>query len=176
MRPITSRERDELLAAFEREALHLEMRDHYAMPDEAERLTRFLELGYRDHEAEAGERRFWTRLIADAKAAGKSVRRARVVSEPVTDYVRYLWAGTDPIVEAGEEVRWLPRSRASALALPGNDFWLFDDRVAVFAVFSGVGAVVAREASEDPGVVALCRSAFDAVWALATPHGEYVPK
>jgi hypothetical protein len=27
---------------------------------------------------------------------------------------------------AGEDVRWLPRRRASDLALPGTDFWVLD--------------------------------------------------
>jgi Family of unknown function (DUF6879) len=30
-------------------------------------------------------------------------------------------------IAAGEEVRWLPRRRASDLRLPGNDFWLLDE-------------------------------------------------
>ncbi len=56
-------------------------------------------------------------LIRDATAAGKVFRRARIISEPVTDYIRYEWAGAGLNVEAGEEIKWSPRRLASAIAL-----------------------------------------------------------
>jgi len=175
VRPSTVEERDRLLATFMREAAHLELRDVYAVEDEAERFATFLATGYRDHAAEAAERRPWMDLIRDARRAGMVVRRARVVSEPVTDYIRYEWAGTGPTVEAGEDIRWLPRRLASAIALPGNDFWLFDDATVVFTVFTGGGDVAERQLTTDAPTVQLCKSAFEAVWALATPHSEYTP-
>jgi len=172
---ISSEERDKLFTTFNREALHLEMRDLYAVKDEAERFARFLEKGYRDHDTESEERRPWMTLIRDATAAGKMFRRARIISEPVTDYIRYEWAGTCLNVEAGEEIKWLPRRLASAIALPGNDFWLFDDSTVVFTVFTGEGDVFERQLTTDPAIVQLCHSAFEAVWSIAIPHGEYMP-
>jgi hypothetical protein len=172
---ITSKERDGLLANFKREALHLEMRDAYAIEDEAERLARFLARGYRNHDAEAEERRPWTTLVQDATSAGKVFKRVRVISEPVTDYIRYEWAGTDVNVDAGEQIKWLPRRLVSAIALPGNDFWLFDDCAVVFTVFTGKGEVFERQFTTDPAAVQLCRSAFEATWAIAIPHSEYRP-
>jgi len=51
------------------------------------------------------------------------VRQARIVSEPVTAYTRFLHdTATEPNIEAGEQIRWLPRKLASGIALPGNDF------------------------------------------------------
>lgn len=173
MKLISSEERDNFFTTFKREALHLEMRDVYAVKNEAERFARFLERGYRDHDLEAEERRPWTTLVQDATAAGKVFRRARIISEPVTDYIRYEWEGTGSNVDAGEQVKWLPRRFASAIALPGNDFWLFDDSIVVFAVFAGEGDVFERQLTTDPAVVQLCRSAFEAVWSIAIPHGEY---
>lgn len=176
MKLITSEERDELLASFKREALHLEMRDVYAVEDEAARLARFLERGYRDHDAEAGERQPWMTLVRDATAAGKVFRRVRVISEPVTDYIRYVWAGTSVNIDAGEEIKWLPRRLLiSAIALPGNDFWLFDDSTVVFTVFTGKGDVFERQLTTDPAVIQLCQSAFEATWKIAIPHSEYRP-
>lgn len=32
------------------------------------------------------------------------------------------------VFTAGEDVRWLPDRRTSDIALPGDDFWLFDGR------------------------------------------------
>jgi len=72
---------------------------------------------------------------------GSKIRRARVVSEPVTEYIRFEHAITaDLNVAAGEQVRWLPRRRASDLALPGSDFWLFDDQLIIFNHFAGDGS------------------------------------
>jgi hypothetical protein len=65
--------------------------------------------------------------------------------------------------------------RASDLALPGNDFWLFDDRLVQFNHFSGNGDWLGVEAIDDPAIVALCSSSFEAVWERATPHENYRP-
>jgi hypothetical protein len=173
METITPEQRDAMFGTFAREALHLEMRDVYAVPSEAKPFARFLELGRRDDEADAAERHAWITLMRNATQAGKRVRRARVVSEPVTDYIRFEWSGTHYNVEAGEEVRWLPRRLASAIALPGNDFWLFDGEVVAFTVFTGDGDVAEHQLTADHDIVRLCRSAFEAVWAVATPHADY---
>jgi hypothetical protein len=172
---ISDEQRDRFFTTFQRQALHLEMRDIYAVKDEEQRFRWFLEKGYRDHAAEAEQRRPWMTLIRNSLAAGKAFRRARIVSEPVTDYIRYEWEGTGPNVEAGEEVKWLPRRLASAIALPGNDFWLFDDSTVVFTVFTGQGQVLQRQLTADPHIVQLCRSAFETVWALGIPHRAYTP-
>jgi hypothetical protein len=76
-------------------------------------------------------------------------------------------------IAAGEHVRWLSRPRASDLALPGNDFWLFDDTAVLFNYFSGDGAPAGTELWDEPTVVKLCAAAFEAVWNRAVAHGEY---
>ena len=76
---------------------------------------------------------------------------------------------------AGEQVRWLPRQMASDLALPGNDFWLFDGAAVLFNYFSGDGAAVGTELRDEPAVVKLCASAFETVWDRAVPHEQYRP-
>jgi Family of unknown function (DUF6879) len=172
---VSSKERDGLLANFEREALHLELRDVYAIDDEGERLARFLERGYRDHDAEAEERQSWMTLVRDATLAGKMFKRVRVISEPVTDYIRYEWAGTGANIDAGEEAKWLPRRMTSTIPLPGNDFWIFDESIVIFTVFTGKGDVFERQLTTDSAVVQLCRSAFESTWTIAIPHSEYRP-
>ena len=80
-------------------------------------------------------------------------------------------------VEAGEDIRWLPRRRASDLLLPGNDFWVFDDRLVLWNHFTGEGEVSPEgwEVTEDPAQVKACMSAFESVWDRAVPHGDYRP-
>jgi hypothetical protein len=107
---------------------------------------------------------------------GVRFRRARVVSEPLSDYIRFEHAITGEVnVSAGEDVRWLPRRRASDLCLPGNDFWLFDDRLVRFSYFSGDGHILEDELVLDPAVARMCSAAFEDVWERSIPHGEYRP-
>ncbi len=100
------------------------------------------------------------------------MRRARIVSEPVSEYIRYEYAGTPVNLGAGEQVRRLPRSAASDIALPGNDFWSIDDQAVRFNLFTGDGVAAEPRFSRDPAVVELCASAFEEVWRRAVPHEE----
>ena len=79
------------------------------------------------------------------------------------------------MVDAGEDIRWVPRRLVSSIAIPGNDFYLFDHRLVVFLLYAGNGLATDRVTSTDPADVQLCRSAFDAVWRLSIPHHEYQP-
>jgi Family of unknown function (DUF6879) len=175
VRLTTAEERDALLANCRDEALHLEQRDLYAIHGEAERFAGFQATRQRDDDANAPDRSYWLDLVRRVAQAGTTVRRARIVSEPVTDYIRFEWAGSGANCAAGEDIRWLPRRLASTMALPGNDFWLFDGTTVVFTVFTGNGDVAERQLTTDAATIQLCRSAFDAVWAAAIPHSEYTP-
>jgi hypothetical protein len=109
------------------------------------------------------------------RAAGRTLRRLRIVSEPVTDYIRFEWRDADELVKVGEDVRWLPRQRASSLLLPGNDLWSFDGETVVFTHLSGDGAIQGYELTRDPALVAQTLGVFEAAWRAAIPHSEYVP-
>jgi len=111
--------------------------------------------------------------VQEITSRGVVLRRARIVSVPVGEYTRYEHSLTFTNVVAGEEIRWLPRRHASTLALPGNDFWLFDDRVVQFNVFDGDGRWVHTDETKDPDVARLCSSAFHTVWERAVPHAEF---
>lgn len=163
----------ELLADCQHSAVHLEMRDVYNVPSEVERIARW-KAGHRHDPA---DRKSWWRpwldTVASAVERGVVMRRARVVSEPVSEYIRYEHSGTFTNIAAGEQIRWLPRSQASDIALPGNDFWLFDDQLVQFGIFSGNGEFIKDELSNDPDVAKLCSSAFESVWDRAIPHEQF---
>ena len=56
-------------------------------------------------------------MITDAVAAGKVFQRVHVVTEPLTDYLRYeLGWSYPPNVEAGEDIRILSRAESGPLA------------------------------------------------------------
>jgi len=172
---IPEQQRDGYLSTYRREALHLEMRDVYTTTIERDRFRLWLRGEPLDPAAEAEWWRPWFALMEANLAAGKTLRRLRIVSEPVSDYIRFEWLDAAKLVEAGEDVRWLPRRRASTLLLPGNDFWLFDDETVIFTHFAGNGEVLDHERTTHPGTVAACKAAFEAAWAIAIPHTEYKP-
>jgi hypothetical protein len=154
-------------------AVHLEMRDGYMLDDPV------FDAWREDHSRVAvddeGGRR-WRSLVRETTMRGVSVQRARIVSEPLSDYTRFEYDITGGHnASAGEDVRWLPRRHATGLALPGNDFWLFDSETLVVNHFSGRGDWTETEHVTDPAIVKLCSAAFDAVWEQAIPHAEYRP-
>ncbi|MFR9727158.1 DUF6879 family protein [Streptomyces sp. MS19] len=163
---------DELIESCH-SAVHLEMRDSYAVDYEEGPFADWRN-GFRHHPADrASWWRPWLDLVAETVGRGAEIRRARIISEPVSEYIRFEHSGTFTNVAAGEQVRWLPRRRASDIALPGNDFWLFDRRWVHWNHFDGDGQWTGEEITDDPAAAALCSSAFKAVWDRATPHDEY---
>ncbi|MFE3070821.1 DUF6879 family protein [Streptomyces sp. NPDC059247] len=163
----------ELLKQARRSAVHLETRDSYAVAGEADDFEEWRRTGIANTDPCSPYWSLWVDLVAEAVSRGVVMRRARIVSEPVTDYIRFEHAGTAVVVGAGELVRWLPRRRASDIALPGNDFWLFDDRLVQFNVFGGDSRWTHTDFTEDPAVVGLCATAFESVWERAVPHEQY---
>ncbi|WP_240506275.1 DUF6879 family protein [Thermoactinospora rubra] len=160
---------NELLATCERTAFKLEMRDQYMLDAP----------GYKAWEAGdlAEAVRHYSDFTETARAAvarGVAIRRVRIISEPVSTYIRFEYEVTPGVnLSAGEVIRWLPRRLASDLALPGNDVWVFDGRVVQFCHFAGDGTWVANDESEDPATVSLCTTAFAAAWERAIDHAEY---
>ncbi|MGW2398861.1 DUF6879 family protein [Kitasatospora sp. NPDC001664] len=163
----------ELLKGARVSAVHLEMRDAYGVSDEAEDFERWRQTGERDVDPDSHYWGPWVAIISELVLRGVSVRRARIVSEPVTDYIRYEHAATQVNIDAGEEVRWLARRQASDIALPGNDFWLIDGQVVRFGHFSGDGEYLGEDFTTEPEVASLCANAFEHVWRRATPHEKY---
>jgi hypothetical protein len=171
MTSITDVEFDCLLRSFEHSSDHLETRDAYGTAVELPHMAQWA-AGEPD---DLGWLQDWCRTVREHVSSGRVVRRARIISEPLSDYQRWSYSIAYPMVEAGEDIRWVPRRLVSGTAIPGNDFYLFDDRLAVFLLYAGNGSAVDRVTSTDPAVLRLCRSAFDAVWRLAIPHRDYQP-
>jgi hypothetical protein len=159
----------EMIAATTRSAVHLETRDAYT-PDDAA----FLEWkagGPVAAPAGAG----WYDLVRAHTARGVRFRRARIVSEPLADYIRFEHDSTGFNVAAGEQVRWLPRSTAPGLLVPLADYWVFDGQLVRFGLFAGDGTFIRHELTDDPEIVRTCADAFEQVWVRAIPHGQYRP-
>lgn len=160
----------DVLRAARRRALHIELRDTYARTPSFEAWRAGVDdvSGRRD-DAD------WIALLGPLVARGGDLRRLRVVSEPITEYVRYEYEGTPGAnLAAGEVVRWLPRDRASDLRFPGNDFWLIDDTL-LFNLASGDGDWIGIQPNDDPDVLAFCLESFEAAWSRSIDHADYRP-
>jgi len=151
------------------------MRDIYATEVEKDRFATWRAGEPFEPEAEAKWWQPWFELVHELNAAGRTLRRLRIISEPVTEYIRFEWLDAAQLVRAGEDVRWLPRRQTSTLLLPGNDFWMFDRETVAFTHFSGDGHVLDREMTTDPTIIATCTVAFEDAWKVAIPHAEYTP-
>ncbi len=171
MTSITDEQFDRLLSDFEREAIHLETRDAYGTAVELPHMAKWA-AGKVDDLKWLED---WCATLREHVQAGKSVRRARIVSEPLSDYQRWSYSIAHPMVEAGEDIRWVPRRLVSSISLPGNDFYLFDDRLIVFLIYAGNGLATDKVVSTDSADIRLCRAAFEAVWKLSIPHRDYKP-
>lgn len=160
----------ELIAATTRTAVHLETRDAYTPND-----PRFLDWKT-GKPLPVPANPAWSGLVRTHIARGVEFRRARIVSEPLTDYLRFEHAITDEVnISAGELVRWLPRRLGIGLCAPLNDYWVLDNRLVRFGYFAGDGTFVEHELSDDPDVARMCVEAFEAVWERAIPHADYRP-
>jgi hypothetical protein len=135
-----------LLTSFEHTAFRLEMLSEYTSPIEEAPLRRFL----------AGEppgiewARDWLDQVSIMTAAGKSMRRVRVVDTPPGDYLRFELACYPHSIEAGEDILILGREIAEALALPDQDFWLLDSSRVALMHYDDEGSFLGAEVIEDP--------------------------
>jgi hypothetical protein len=169
---ITNGDFQDLLKTFKHSSVHLETRDAYGTEVELPHMAKWA----------AGEPddlewlQDWCTTLCGHVAAGRTVKRARIVSEPLSDYQRWTLAIGHPMVEAGEDVRFVPRRQVSELCFPGNDYYLFDDERAVFLHYAGSGLNNALTTTTNPATVEMCRKAFDQVWPLGIPYSEYKPE
>ncbi|ARF55093.1 DUF6879 family protein [Streptomyces gilvosporeus] len=171
---ITPAQRDELFNSFERDAFHLELRDDYGSPTEDDAYARWKRNEPDDYKWLDP----WFGMIRRVTEEAKTVRRVRVITEPHSQYVTWEHSLTDMNIEAGEDIRWLPRHQLPegiTFPLQGSDWWLYDDRLLAVGHFDEDGRVLGSEVIEAPALVAECVRVRDLVWSLSTPHREYKP-
>jgi hypothetical protein len=159
----------EVLEEATHEAFHLETRDVYGVPSEDEPFQKFLRnepFDYREWYAD------WSGFVQCSAARGVAFKRVRVLTVPHSDYQRWSLEMAAFNIEAGEDIRYLPRHLAGVV--PKDDHWLIDDRVVVFNLSDREGRAVGGSATtDDPGIVSRCRDFRDRLWSLATPYAEY---
>ncbi|MQY04756.1 DUF6879 family protein [Actinomadura macrotermitis] len=158
-----------LLAGAERSVVHLEARDTYDTTDPA-----FIE--WRRTGDTSYEWDDWIELVGGVVARGVRFRRLRIVSEPVSDYIRWEHAISYGNIRAGEELRWLPRRLAYDLMTPVADYFMFDQRVIRYNFTAGDGTGLdVYEHVTDPRAIIPVVGVFEMLWERAVPHADYTP-
>ena len=172
MHSISYDDLNQLCRGIRKSFVHLETRDSYGTEIESPHMAKWRR-GEHDDLNWLG---WYLDMLRGHVAVGRTCRRARIVSEPLSDYQRWTLSHADAFVDAGEEIRYARRRRLVSVQLPGSgDFYVFDDDVALFLHYAGDGTNVAFETTGDPAVVKTCLDAFKAVWGIAVPFREYRP-
>lgn len=160
---------ERFLSTAQRSAIHVEMRDQYDTTDP--RFVKWLETGDTSYDWER-----WIGLVGTAVARGVRMRRVRVVSEPLTDYIRWEHAISGGNIRASEDLRWLPRRLARDLLIPAVDLWMIDNRLVRYNHNAGDGRSLKQyEFVSDPRKVMQVVAAVEMIWERAIPHADYTP-
>lgn len=167
-RPLRPGEFADLFRGFARGADRLEAQRLYAIGEERADLDLWL-AGSPRPPSGIGWWKGWLDRVAGLARQGKRVRRVRVVDEPPTDYQQWqLWAGPWHAA-AGEEILYLPRSRAERIGLPlDHDWWILDDSRVIIMRYTEAGEPAGDELTDDPGTVAAYRAWRDLAVAHST--------
>ncbi|MFI1918109.1 DUF6879 family protein [Nocardia sp. NPDC020380] len=159
----------EMFRSCRRSAFHLEVQDSYETPEESEPFRKFL-TGEPD---DFGWLQGWLDLVRESTLRGVSFSRVRVVTEPHLDYVCWSLAVSPLNIEAGEDIRYLPRRRVAVDELSTDDYWLFDDDTVAFTLFRVDGSAAGAAVTTDPVLVRRCAQVRDAAWQRAIPYADY---
>ena len=158
------------LACTRKRAFHLEQRDAYNVASEDEPFRRWLRGEPDDYAWHAD----WLSLVRQATAAGVRVQRVRLASVPHTDYIRWGLDVSPLNINAGEDIRYLPRHLAAGIDLPDEDYWLLGDDTLILSVFSAYGRTGGLARPSDPNLLGQCMAVRDQVLERATPYAQYV--
>lgn len=158
------------LACTRKRAFHLEQRDAYNVEAEDEPFGRWLRGEPDDYAWHAD----WLDFVRRATAAGVQVQRVRLASLPLSDYVRWGLDVSPLNIEAGEDIRYLPRYLAEGIELPKEDYWLLDDDTLILSVFSADGRTGGFARPSSTELLRQCVAVRDQVWERAVPYAQYV--
>lgn len=161
---------EDLLGQAKRSVLHLEVRDTYAVPSESEPLRRFLAGEPPSADPDPGWNA-WADLIRSLRRNGVTVARIRVVTEPLSDYQRWLLTETSDNIAAGEDIRYVPRHLATDV--PVDDAWLLDGERIGFNLTDYDGKPAGAAVTTDPGICGYYRRTTEDLWSLAVPYSSY---
>ncbi|MFJ4013922.1 DUF6879 family protein [Streptomyces sp. NPDC090026] len=157
-----------LFTDFQHTAFRLETRRGYATDRAGARMQAFL----RGVDPEPEPEHPWNVNVRWKAEQGARFSRVRLIDDPPTDGQRFLMAAAAGNVAAGEDIRVLTRAAALDLAVPQQDFWLFDSRTLVRMHIDDTDTTLGVEVIEDQEQILEACRARDAAWAAAVPTAE----
>lgn len=145
------------------------MRERYNAP--GERVAEFLAGEAKDEDWDG----WWLPNVRKATAEGRRFERVRVVSLPPSDYTRYGLFTSRRTTGAGEDIRYLVRTKADAVGLPNHDYWLFDSRKLVRLHFdeSDDRLLSVEIIEDDHQQIVLHNHWRDVAWHYAVRRGDF---
>lgn len=157
------------------DAFRLEARQRYNVPYEDE-LVRDFEAGKPPPDNEEITR--YEAMLRRLRTEGKRPRRVHVIELPLTPYLRYELDSYRWSIEAGEEIFIADRDRHPDLAELTEDFMLFDGDTdhasVVWYRYNDNDELLARDHSDDPADIEVCRRHRDLAVAHAVPYAEFI--
>lgn len=172
MRTSSLNELGQLCRSIQRSFVHLETRDSYGTETELPHMARWR----RGEPDDYSWLEWWLEMLRGHRTAGRTCRRVRVVSEPLSEYQQWVLSSAALFTEAGEDIRYMPRPRLTTTSLQGSgDFYVFDSNLVMFLHYAGNGTNTAFEITDEPQIVNACQETFESVWHRAIPLREYRP-
>jgi len=159
---------------FRRSCFRLETLQCYLGSGEDDSIRAFL--AGRSPQPHPGKRE-WMTLVDAAVRDGRTMQRVHVVTEPITDYIRFevTWSYAYSVA-AGEDVRIIPvlDGEPWPLEIPTCDFWLFDDSELFDMHYDAEGTWTGIEHRGEPAAASVACQVRDAALRRAQPWAEYV--
>ena len=170
MRQVSASELSSLCKGITTSFLHLETRDAYGTEVELPHMAKWRR-GEPDDYQWLG---WWLEMLRSHRQADRTCRRARVVSEPISEYQQWILSFVDRFVDAGEDIRYVPRPDLATVPLPGSgDFYVFDEKLVLFLHYAGNGTSASYQVTDDPAIIQTCLESFHAVWDRGRPANDY---
>ncbi len=108
--------------------------------------------------------------------AGRSLRRVHIISEPLTDYLRYELEAYRHNITSSEQVRVIPTPvpHWPAGLTQGVDYWLFHERKVWDMHYDDEGRFLRAARSTSPSHLDQCRQWRDSAIAQSITLSDYV--
>jgi Family of unknown function (DUF6879) len=170
-------ERERLFESFTDSVFRLETQPAYNVPADDPRWRAFLEGETLPERTPTTSP--WLAQIAASTAAGRTWMRVHVLSQPLTDPMRFELTTDLENVAAGENVYVADRARHAWMQGLIQDFWGFDlddpQRATVMLMrYDSDGRFMDAEISTDPDVIRRCRRRRDLVLPRSVLVADYL--
>jgi len=168
---ITRGQLGQFLTGFQHTAYRLEVLDFYADDSEAPAFAAFAAGQSPDiYPGKQG----WLDKVRAATAAGRTMQRVHVVTEPLNSYLRFEIGWSYELNEgAGEDIRILSADHAPVAVRTAGDYWLFDSDTLIQMEYDDRGRLVKLDHIRDTGAITTANDIRDAALRHAVPLKQY---